>query len=117
MYVNRIEINFILSYLTLSYLTFQSTVSPDNTASGFINAIIFQTTRVNDIKSSILDGGQFENNQNGTWKLDLGYYLHENVPNVALNLENVGQDTILVLLVQPQSSIFDKPLHFHGRPF
>ena len=40
------------------------------------------------------------------------HVLFENVPTVVLNHENVGQDTTLVLLVQPQSLIFDKSCIF-----
>ena len=58
-----------------------------------------------------------KNNQNGPWMLDLCYYLHENVPTGFLDLENVGQDTALVLLGQPQSSIFDKSSIFIGGQF
>ena len=53
-------------------------------------------------------------NQNGPWKLHLGYYWFENVPSVVLNLEHVGQDTTLVLLVEPHSLIFDKSCIFIG---
>ena len=32
--------------------------------------------------------------------IHLGYYLHEYIPTVFLNIDNMGQDTTLVLLVQ-----------------
>ena len=68
--------------------------------------------------TSMFDGDQFEKkNQNGPWKLDLDYYLFDNVPTVVLNFENMGPDTTLVLLVQSQSFTSDKSCIFIGGPF
>ena len=82
----------------------------------YIHVIIFQPS-VNNIKSNIFDGGQFEKNQNGLWKLDLSHYLHGNIPTAFLNFDNMGQDTTFVLLDQPQSSIFDISSIFIGGHF
>ena len=56
--------------------------------------------------------GNLKKKSKGPWKLDLCYYLFENVPTVVLNLDNLGQDTTLFLLVQQQSLIFDKSCIF-----
>ena len=47
-------------------------------------------------------------NQIGPWKLNLGYYLFENYSTIIQSPEHVGQNTTLVLLVEPHSLIFDK---------
>ena len=48
----------------------------------------------------------------GPLKLDLDYYSFKKIVTVVLNLTNVDQDTTLVLLVKPESLIFDKSCIF-----
>ena len=50
-----------------------------------------------------------KNNQNSPLRMDLGYYLHDNI-----HFDNMGQDTTLVLLGQPHSSVFDESCIFIG---
>ena len=95
----------------------------------FINAIIFQSTSilcpcykyVNRVSITLHQAFLMVANLKtkiemapGSWIYNVGYMydLFENVPTVVLYLENVGQDTTLVLLVQPQSLIFDKSCIF-----
>ena len=70
---------------------------------------IFQPS-VNNIKSSIFDGGQFE--IKSKWPLEVAFRLLFIWKCSTCSSKpwtcNVGQDTTLVLLVEPHSLIFDK---------
>ena len=46
--------------------------------------------------------------------MDLHFYLHDNIPSVVPNFDNMFQETTFVLIGQPQFSIFDQSCIFIG---